>query len=194
MRGRAGIQNFHSAGCIARNTTVGKVLSALALPDRCDGGPDRGGSALGRVQHLRAHFLIALPRVHQLVGQIGSQTSPDAARVQGEGVDAARPKRAVEVAGGPDVGRLGLAVAKPRVVRVGLVEVVVVKVDGGHAVSRGGDVDDARVEGGRRAGDERGEEEAGEEVVREVVDCELALEAVLGLGVWACHDSWAHCQ
>src|SRR4029450_487175 len=83
-----------------------------------------------------------------------------------------------------DVGRLGLAVCQPRVVRAA-VEVDVVEVDVPVDVSDGADRDDAGVAGG----DEGVAQAGGQGEVAEVVGGELHLPALAGPRQRGGHDA-----
>ena len=91
-----------------------------------------------------------------------------------------------EMRGHVDAGGFAGTVGEPAVVFA--VEVDVVEADGAVAVGGGGDADDARVEGGGRAGEKEVFEEVEEEEVGEVVCAELKLVAVFGAGFGGVHD------
>lgn len=117
------------------------------------------------------------------------QTCSDAARVDGETPHAGLPRgRLWNAMASRDLGghvyicQLALRIAGRWRVGPGFGEVDVVEVDVGIAMRRAAECNDARLEGHRRRGLERREEEMREEEVCQVVDTEMALEAVFGPG------------
>ncbi|GAW26212.1 putative WW domain-containing oxidoreductase [Rosellinia necatrix] len=160
------------------DAAVLEVLAAPALPLLADGGEDGGGGALLGALEEAGDGGGRGPAGLDVVGDVLLEAGHDAAGHEAEGVEAARAEGAVDVVGHVDLGELALAVGAPGVVRAGPGELEVVEDDLGHVVARARDVDEPRVELGRRPLQQRVRQQVEQQVVPEVVGAQLHLEPV----------------
>lgn len=93
----------------------------------------------------------------------------------------------LDVVGEVNVGRFGLSVCLPGVVRARFCKVVVGETDFACSVSDRGDRDYTRWERRRSRAQQEGLEELQKVEVSDVVGSKLGLEAVFGLAFWGSH-------